>query len=75
VRRFRWIVLAVYFAMVLSIAFVLWTITPSSPVRHDERDYAVFIAYMTFILIQGGLGWPWARLGRHALAERPDVLV
>jgi len=73
-RRFRWVVIGVYFVMVLLVAFVLWTITtPGSP--HDERDYAVFMAYITFILVQSGLGWPWARLGRHAMAERPDVLV
>ena len=62
IRRFRWIVLAVYFAMLLSVAFVLSTITPSSAALQHERDYAVFLAYMTFILVQAGLGWPWAML-------------
>src|SRR4051812_21195044 len=49
-RRFRWVVIGVYFVMIVLVAFVLWTITTPAP-PHDERDYALFMAYITFILV------------------------
>jgi hypothetical protein len=70
-RRFRRLVVLVYLASVTALAFTLWTISGLYQAVHPEHDYAVFMGFLTFILVQSAQGWPWGDLGKRLSWNAP----
>jgi len=70
IRRLKRGIMGVFLAALTALAFTLHEI-PLMNAAHNERDYAIFLSYWSFLMILQAFGMPWSELG--AKPARPDV--
>jgi hypothetical protein len=68
-RRFRWRVIGIHFLSVIALLLTVRRINAATVYAVDGSSPS----FMTFLLLQIGLGWLWYQLGTKPVPDRPDA--